>query len=158
MSSFVIGSSTYQKVAGAIAAISNTTGEFGSDKALYLYGYTSEKIKSDFNKLFKLNAHSVAIQYKEEKEQKHDKKSEEQKEFVLGEKLAKRKTANRETEKLLYGLNKFFQSILYQIEDDKDTKKAKAILSDYSSAILQALARSRGIAEDIDCWGEFNIN
>jgi len=167
MSSFVISKSEYMKAAGFLAGLAEEKNCY-REQLLRMWNYRDDRVMNDqdfidaFTTLYKYNALSVQKQYKDKEAENDSKKY--SKEFAATKKATKQMVLdwhlerNRNIEMTIYKFQSFSNSILYQIEDEELSTKARFFLAKVQMKLFEVLREFNGISEEeTTSWGDFNV-
>lgn len=160
MSSYVISKANYMRACGALAGLADNRNVF-REPALRIWNYNTGRPydAEDFHKaaawLYWLNAQSVMKQYDDPEPEKDP--NEYAAEFAASRSQARKlyTKGGAELAAMIYDLNRFFSSILYQVEDPECEAKVKGFLYRVSFELLKLLSDRSG--HESECWGEFEI-
>ena len=171
MSRFVINKCEYAKVAGYLAAIVNTQ-DYYREPVLRLWNkresrlYNEQDVIRDMFRLYEINAAAVQKQYRDaepaqDPEEYHD---EYNRNYNAGAKLMHKgycgfgsNEDRKENQRVTYCVISFFSSVLYQIEDEDNHKRALRIMNKYYRGLYAVLRKLDYISEeDSLCWGNFH--
>lgn len=175
MSSFIINKDEYLKAAGFVSAMVETTTRL-QESIFWLWNkrenrtYTADDVKKDFARLYKINFKAVYDGYHRtpRSEEFAPDTAEYTAEFdrykAQGLTLVRKgytllqTTEKEKLRKAVYALTQFFDSVLYQIDDDKNQKSALKIMNKYYRKLYSILHHlDHNTTGDLQSWGKFNI-
>lgn len=159
MSCFVIAPEEYAKAAAYLGALTRQLNYY-RDPLLYLWNaregrvYNDEDVLRDMRNLYRLNVKSVCWSYNDPADTPADlpvPDMETPSAFV-------RDSYNRDGKKLALSIHsavRFFDSVLYQIDEPDMHRRALKILNKYYRGLYDALRAADGCYDEGMSWGEF---
>jgi hypothetical protein len=153
MSSFVIDKKEFVKAAGIVSGIAYYAGDrfymWDAEKNRKMDG---EAIYEKFCECYRLNAESVAWQYRDEKpESDNGRYAQELADgFLIGKRIA---SDNGKLAKMIAKLQAFFSSVRYQIEEPKAEAKVTAFLNEVIAKLVGTLRYDQD-----SNWGELDLD
>ena len=162
MSSFVINKRAYVRACGCLAGLAETPEQrFFQERAFRLWNYSKGRVYTadDFMQaakwLYHLNAVSVMKQYGDDQAE-HDAGdySGDFDEYKVKAAAAYRHGGEK-LQKMVFELNRFFQSALYQIEDPECERAAKGFIYRAMFQLNDTVSTRAGF--ETENWGDFEI-